>query len=114
MQSKLLGAKLNRIRKWQPTPVFLPDNPREERAWWAAVYGVAQSRTRLKLLSSSSSSSGHIKIIQWGQNTPQKQKNRMNARDWQQQHRNASFVTTAVKELNILTVINNHISSKTS
>ena len=30
----------------------------EERgAWWAAVYGVAQSRTRLKRLSSSSSSS---------------------------------------------------------
>ena len=27
------------------------------RAWWAAVYGVAQSRTRLKRLSSSSSSS---------------------------------------------------------
>ena len=25
------------------------------RAWWAAVYGVAQSRTRLKRLSSSSS-----------------------------------------------------------
>ena len=27
------------------------------RAWWAAVYGVAQSRARLKQLSSSSSSS---------------------------------------------------------
>ena len=37
-------------RKWQPTPVFL--NPRDGRAWWAAVYGVAQSRTRLKWLSS--------------------------------------------------------------
>ena len=32
-------------------------NPREGGAWWAAVYGVAQSRTRLKRLSSSSSSS---------------------------------------------------------
>ena len=31
------------------------DNPREGGAWWAAVYGVAQSRTRLKRLSSSSS-----------------------------------------------------------
>ena len=31
-------------------------NPRDG-AWWAAVYGVAQSRTRLKRLSSSSSSS---------------------------------------------------------
>ena len=24
------------------------ENPRDEGAWWAAVYGVAQSRTRLK------------------------------------------------------------------
>ena len=29
-------------------------NPRDGGAWWAAVYGVAQSRTRLKWLSSSS------------------------------------------------------------
>ena len=34
------------------------ENPRDGGAWWAAVYGVAQSRTRLKRLSSSSS-------IQW-------------------------------------------------
>ena len=32
------------------------ENPRDWGAWWAAVYGVAQSRIRLKLLSSSSSS----------------------------------------------------------
>ena len=31
------------------------DNPRDGGAWWAAVCGVAQSRTRLKRLSSSSS-----------------------------------------------------------
>ena len=30
------------------------ENPRDGRTWWAAVYGVAQSRTRLKRLSSSS------------------------------------------------------------
>ena len=30
-------------------------NPRDGGTWWAAVYGVAQSRTRLKRLSSSSS-----------------------------------------------------------
>ena len=30
--------------------------PRDGEVWWAAVYGVAQSRTRLKRLSSSSSS----------------------------------------------------------
>ena len=32
------------------------ENPRDGGAWWAAVYGVAQTRTRLKRLSSSSSS----------------------------------------------------------
>ena len=32
------------------------ENPRDWGAWWAAVYGVAQSRTRLKQLSSSSRS----------------------------------------------------------
>ena len=31
------------------------ENPRDGRAWWAAVYGVAQSWTRLKRVSSSSS-----------------------------------------------------------
>ena len=31
------------------------ENPRDGGAWWAAVYGVAQSRTRLMWLSSSSS-----------------------------------------------------------
>ena len=37
------------------------ENPRDGGAWWAAVYGVAQSRTRLKRLSSSSSSS----VVLW-------------------------------------------------
>ena len=31
------------------------ENPRDRGAWWAAISGVAQSRTRLKRLSSSSS-----------------------------------------------------------
>ena len=31
------------------------ENPRDGGAWWAAVYGVAQSRTQLKRLSNSSS-----------------------------------------------------------
>ena len=34
------------------------ENPRDERAWWAAMSAVAQSRTRLKRLSSSSQSIG--------------------------------------------------------
>ena len=33
------------------------ENSRDRGAWWVAVYGTAQSRTRLKWLSSSSSSS---------------------------------------------------------
>ena len=36
------------------------ENPRDGEAWWAAVYGVAQSQTRLKQLSSSSSSSSSM------------------------------------------------------
>ena len=48
-------------RKWQPTPVFLPGESQGGGAWWAAVSGFAQSRTRLKRLSSSSSS----KLIPW-------------------------------------------------
>ena len=44
-------------RKWQATPVFFLENPRDGGAWWAAIYGIAWSRTRLKRLSSSSSSS---------------------------------------------------------
>ena len=36
------------------------ENPRDGGAWWAAVYGVAQSRTWLKRLSSSSSQDSNI------------------------------------------------------
>ena len=35
--------------------MLLPGESQDGGAWWAAVYGVAQSRTRLKRLSSSSS-----------------------------------------------------------
>ena len=51
-------------RKWQPTPVFLPGESQGRGAWWAAVYGVAQSQTRLKRLSSSSSSSPHHRALE--------------------------------------------------
>ena len=33
-------------RKWQPLQCL--ENPRDGAAWWAAIYGVAQSWTRLK------------------------------------------------------------------
>ena len=37
------------------------ESPRDGGAWWAAIYGVAQSQTQLKQLSSSSSSSRMVK-----------------------------------------------------
>ena len=40
--------------KGNPLEYSCLENPRDGGAWWAAVYGVAQSRTRLKWLSSSS------------------------------------------------------------
>ena len=43
-------------RQWQPTPVFLPGESHGRGSLRAAVYGVAQSRTRLERLSSSSNS----------------------------------------------------------
>ena len=38
---------LNRRRQWHPTPVLLPGKSMDRGAWWAAVHGVAKSRTRL-------------------------------------------------------------------
>ena len=35
-------------RQWQPTPVFLPGESQGQGSLVAAVYGVAQSQTRLK------------------------------------------------------------------
>ena len=42
-----------RERNSNPLQCSCLENPRDRGAWWAAIYGIAQSRTRLKLLSSS-------------------------------------------------------------
>ena len=39
------------------------ENPRDGGAWWAAIYGVSQSRARLKRLSSSSRASLVVKNL---------------------------------------------------
>ena len=44
-------------RNGNPLQCSCLESPRDGGAWWAAVYGVAQSQTRLKRLSSSSRSS---------------------------------------------------------
>ena len=50
-------TSLSRIGEGNGNPLWFSclGNPRDRGAWWAAIYGVAQSRTRLKRLSSSSS-----------------------------------------------------------
>ena len=42
-------------RKWQPTPLFLPGESQGRRSLVGAIYGITQSWTRLKQLSSNSS-----------------------------------------------------------
>ena len=73
-ESEKVGLKLNiqktkimasgPITSWEidgerdgnPLQCSCLENPRDRGAWWAAIYGVTQSQTRLKRLSSSSSS----------------------------------------------------------
>ena len=64
-------AEKIRRRQWQPTPVLLPGESQGRGAWWAAVYGVAQSRTRLKRLSSRRENwfgSEMLPLLTWGFN----------------------------------------------
>ena len=59
----IAGGNINNLRyahgegNGNPLQYSCPENPGDRGAWWAAIYGIAQSRTRLKQLSSSSSSS---------------------------------------------------------
>ena len=68
-------TSLSRIGEGNGNPLQCSclENPRDGGAWWAAIYGAAQSRTRLKQLSSSSSSSPLLSItlqdsihLSWG------------------------------------------------
>ena len=50
----ILKGKKNKIKETHngnPLQYSCLENPRDDGAWWAAVYGVVQSRTRLKRLS---------------------------------------------------------------
>ena len=57
MPRDILRRKCNGQREGNSNPLQCSclENPRDRGAWWASVYGVSQSRTRLKRLSSSSS-----------------------------------------------------------
>ena len=52
------ATSLSRIGEGNGNPLqcSCQENPRDSGAWWATIYGVTQSRTRLKWLSNSSSS----------------------------------------------------------
>ena len=58
------------------------ENPRDGEAWWAAVYGVAQSRTRLKRLISSSSSSSSLSLTYFTIAKSQKQPKWPSREEW--------------------------------
>ena len=53
---------IHKLWNTHPLQYSCLENPMDGEAWWAAVYGVAQSRTRPKRLSRSSSSSI---IVSW-------------------------------------------------
>ena len=56
LESRLPGEISITSDTQNPLQCSCLENPRDGGAWWAAIYGVTQSRTRLKRLSSSSSS----------------------------------------------------------
>ena len=58
------------------------ENPSNGGAWWATVYGVAQSRTRLKQLSSSSSSRTSL-VAQLIKNLPAMQETPVQFLGWE-------------------------------
>ena len=57
-------SSLSRIGKANGNPLQCSclENPRDGGAWWAAIYGITQSRTRLKWLSSSKCAE-HYQIV---------------------------------------------------
>ena len=52
-------------RNGNPLQCSCLENPRDGGAWWAAIYGVAQSRTQLKRRSSSSSCVCFYALVNW-------------------------------------------------
>ena len=43
----VIRSCLTQISQWDSTPYYCLENPMDGGAWWATVYGVEKSRTRL-------------------------------------------------------------------
>ena len=83
------------------------ENPRDGGAWWAAVYGVAQSRTRLKRLSSSSTGGKSLnKKIQKDQNLTK-------TRCWEQKQGTAHALCYSTTRSGQITYLSNPITGPT-
>ena len=67
-----------RRRRWHPAPVLLPGKPHGWGAWWAAVHGVARSRTQL----SDSTFTFHFHGLGKGNGNPLQCSCPENPRDW--------------------------------
>ena len=68
LESIWLG-EISREGNDNPLQCSCLENPRDGGAWWAAIYGVAQSQTRLKWLSNNSSSRRSINNIRYADDT---------------------------------------------
>ena len=58
-----LASHFPQLARCNPLQCSCRENPRNGGVWWAAVYGVAQSRTWLKRLSSSSKTSSSRELV---------------------------------------------------
>ena len=78
----------NREGNGNPLQCSCLENPRDGGAWWTAVYGVAQSQTRLKPLSSSSCSS---RFLLWERERWEERERREGGRETEEQSQCLAF-----------------------
>ena len=79
------------------------ENPRDGGAWWAAVYGVTQSQTRLKRLSSSSSRgrycNPHLLLLEQHQRNPDKMEGLNKIQSYKTQNIKFQFKNVLIKKI---------------
>ena len=83
-------------RNGSPLQCSCLENPRDGGAWWAAVYGVAQGRTRLKRLSSSPIYSHLLSPFCWEKTVRLGNEERPRVTGWPQEGSGAALGDPAV------------------